>query len=222
MDSHQDTACEKGLRFFGLISASLSHEIKNALAVISESAGLAEDLLLMAEKGAPMDVPRFMKSIQKIQAHVMRTDGIVKNMNTFAHSMDEPVRRADVGEILALTAALTRRLMDMQGITLRLDEPAEPAALVTAPFYLKSLLWLLLEFAMEHRGGEDTLNLSAEKEEKRIRIRLSGLEGLKSSPSLRIPEDKVQPLLDRLNAKLQWQAEKGVLVLALADLPEGS
>ena len=34
-----------GLFFFGKMSASISHELKNVLAIINENAGLAEDLM---------------------------------------------------------------------------------------------------------------------------------------------------------------------------------
>jgi len=47
-----------GFQFFGKISASISHEIKNVLAVLNENAGLLEDLVLMAEKGAPFNQER--------------------------------------------------------------------------------------------------------------------------------------------------------------------
>ncbi len=49
--SHPERTQLDGLRFFGMINASISHEIKNVLAIISESAGLMEDLLLLAQKG---------------------------------------------------------------------------------------------------------------------------------------------------------------------------
>jgi hypothetical protein len=47
-----------GVQFFGIISASISHDIKNVLAVLNENAGLIEDLVLMAEKGASFNQER--------------------------------------------------------------------------------------------------------------------------------------------------------------------
>ena len=49
---------ETGLRFFGTMSAANAHEIKNALAVINENAGLLEDLVAMVPKGIPLDPER--------------------------------------------------------------------------------------------------------------------------------------------------------------------
>ena len=35
-----------GIQFFGKMAASISHEIKNVLAIINENAGLLEDICL--------------------------------------------------------------------------------------------------------------------------------------------------------------------------------
>ena len=42
---------EKGLAFFGEITASVSHEINNAISIINEYSGLLEDLTYTAERG---------------------------------------------------------------------------------------------------------------------------------------------------------------------------
>ena len=51
MPNTLDPLGEAGLRFYSKVSASISHEIKNSLAVINESAGYLEDVTLMAKKG---------------------------------------------------------------------------------------------------------------------------------------------------------------------------
>ena len=43
------------LLFFGRIGASVSHELKNVLAVMNEQAGLLGDLACMAARGMPLD-----------------------------------------------------------------------------------------------------------------------------------------------------------------------
>ena len=44
MIDFKETTEYEGLRFFGKVNASISHEIRNALAVINENAGLIKDL----------------------------------------------------------------------------------------------------------------------------------------------------------------------------------
>ena len=49
MGAKLETAAETGLQFFGKMTASISHEIKNVLAIINENAGLLEDLALLSD-----------------------------------------------------------------------------------------------------------------------------------------------------------------------------
>ena len=50
MNPIMDSKEEAGLRFFGMMTASVSHEIKNVLAIINENAGLMSDLTQMMMK----------------------------------------------------------------------------------------------------------------------------------------------------------------------------
>jgi len=58
MGAKLETDAETGLQFFGKMTASISHEIKNVLAIINENAGLLEDLALMADGGAEIEPQR--------------------------------------------------------------------------------------------------------------------------------------------------------------------
>jgi hypothetical protein len=51
MDNTQDLLQYESLAFFGKINASISHELKNVMAIISETAGLLKDLSDMAATG---------------------------------------------------------------------------------------------------------------------------------------------------------------------------
>ena len=64
MGAKLKTVAETGLQFFGEITASNSHEIKNILAIINENAGLLEDLALMYDRGAQIEPQRLKKEPQ--------------------------------------------------------------------------------------------------------------------------------------------------------------
>ena len=49
MNNQWDIIGGEGLQFFGKMSASISHEIKNVLAIINENTGLIEDSDLTKE-----------------------------------------------------------------------------------------------------------------------------------------------------------------------------
>jgi len=146
----------EGLQFFGRISASVSHEIKNVFAVINESAGLIEDFTLMAERGMPLQPEKLKSVANSIQGQIRRGDGIVKNMNAFAHSTDEPVREVNLTETLSLTVALTTRLADMKQIGLTMSD-CEPVAMRANPFDLMQLLHSSIAASLDSLSAGDTL-----------------------------------------------------------------
>lgn len=118
MSDNAKSTGRDGVRFFGRVSASVSHEIKNVFAVINEGAGLIGDLVVMAERGMPLDPARLKRVSGSIQDQIKRGDAIVKNMNRFAHCADEDVSDLDLADMVGLTVQLTRRMADMKQIIL--------------------------------------------------------------------------------------------------------
>jgi signal transduction histidine kinase len=148
-----------GLKFFGMISASISHELKNVLAIISESAGLMEDLLLLAQKGGRLDVERFQAVCQKVRKQTQRADGIIKNMNRFSHSVDQDVQRIDLNDVVFLVKALSERLAAMQGISLEGTGSGEAVWVTTNPFFLARQIWACISFTMFVAAPEKKVQL---------------------------------------------------------------
>jgi len=73
-----DTLGEAGFQFFGKMSASISHEIKNALAIMNENAGLLEDYASMGEKGISVDLQRLKSLAGNVRIQIQRADEIVR------------------------------------------------------------------------------------------------------------------------------------------------
>ena len=117
MGGKPDVIAETGLQFFGRMSASISHEIKNVLAIVSENAGLLADYSIMAEEGMPLDPVRLKKMASTMMRQVSRADEITKNMNCLAHSIDDTIADVELKEIIELFMALTDRLTAMRKIT---------------------------------------------------------------------------------------------------------
>lgn len=215
MNSKYDIIGESGIQFFGKMSASIAHEIKNALAIINENAGLLEDLTLMAEKGMPLDPERLKALAGKIMKQIRRADGIVKNMSQFAHAVDEPVKNVDLGDVLALMTQLSNKFAVMRGVTLEPQPPDSPVMVTTHPFLLKNLVWLCLDYTMDAAGAGKKVRLDTEKTKKGAHIRFTGLEGLAAMPADRFPTDRAQALLNGLNAELAIDRDSGEIALIL-------
>ena len=205
-----------GLQFFGKISASISHEIKNVLAIINENAGLLEDFTLMGDQGIPIDPARLKKMAATVKEQIGRADGIIKNMNQFAHSIDQTITTVDLTETIELIIALTARFAVMKGVQVDLQLPQNPVKLQTAPFFLMNLLWLCLEFSMSASGDEKQIDLVADETEDSVRIQFKGLAGVTETLLENFPSDREKNLLEMLAADLTTESEREKIVLQLA------
>lgn len=207
---------ETGLQFFGKMSASISHEIKNVMAIINENAGLLEDLTVMAEKGMPIDPERLKTQAGRIMKQIRRGDDIVKGMNRFAHSVDDPLRQADLNDTLGLMATLSGRFASMRGVTLELEPPSSQVPIITNPFFLQNLIWLCLDFAMGSTGTGKTVALRAERVETGPKIRFSKLLDLAKAETGSFPGERETALLQALKAGLVIHKELGEMHLTFS------
>ena len=205
----------EGVRFFGEMSASISHEIKNVLAIINENAGLLQDMVMMIEKGMPLSPERLSGLAQSIIRQVNRGDRIVKGMNRFAHSADRPTETVDLGEVIQFISMLAARLIAMKGEAPQIDVPATPVTAVINRFFLEDLVWTCLCRAMDARAPDQTVGIVAEKIENTARIRFCGLKGdfLTREPGLPSPRETMVAGL--LGIQLTADREKGEICLIL-------
>jgi signal transduction histidine kinase len=210
-----DSEIGMSLRFFGKMTASISHEIKNVMAIINESAGLLEDYCFMSEKGVPIDPEKLKVVAQRVSKQIQRADGIAVNMNSLAHSVDDFQKSVGLIEILELSVGLALRLADMRSVKLDLQLPQDPLTIITSPFHLLSLLWQVLDFAMGATGDEKTVGITFEKDSHMVKIRFSGLESLKDLPSEIFPTEKEETVLRILNAKISKDANASVVFIEL-------
>ena len=215
MDRQLDTGIETGLQFFGKMTASISHEIKNVMAIINESAGLLEDYSLMAEKGMPIDPERLRVVSDRVANQIRRANGIAKNLNGLAHSVDEFQKSVDIKETLELAVGLTGRFADMRSVILDFQPPSEFPAVITSPFHLLNLIWQVLDFAMDASGAGKRVGLTFEAGPTSVKIRFTGIEALTNVPETVFPTAKEAALLHMLGATIHQDAEKGEINLVL-------
>ena len=215
MSMDLNAAFESGLQYFGKMTASISHEIKNVLAIINENAGLLEDLALMADKGRPLEPERITTLAGKIMTQIRRADGIIKNMNTFAHSVDESLKHIDLGDLLSLVIALSGRFASMRGVALELAPSRDPIRITTHQFLLENIVWLCLDFSMDAAGRGKTVVVSAESVGNVVLIRFTMPEGVMGPSGHIFPGKKEAALVGVLKGELTAQPEKGEIVITL-------
>ncbi len=202
------------LRFFGQVNASISHEIKNVLAVINEGAGLLDDLCMLAAKGRPFDPEKLVLVAQSILGQVKRGDTIVRRMNAFAHSVDREVHRFSLPEVVRLMAGLGERVA--AGKELGLDvEDGEDVVVETDLYALEHLLHAMLRFAIDHAHGAGRLCFSISRAEEGLEIHLRGLH---LPEGVQLPGE-LTTLAENVGMRLKYAARDGrLVVLVPADM----
>jgi C4-dicarboxylate-specific signal transduction histidine kinase len=209
-----DALGSAGLRFFGQVSASIAHEVKNVLAIINENAGLLEDLTFAARRGTAIDPERLNKACRQFSKQIERADGIMKNMSSFAHSIDSFSADINLHEVANLVANLAGRKAAMRKLIIEVEAPKAPVIFPGNPFLLQNLIWLCLEFAIGATDAGATLRLIAGKEENRISLRIGGISGLDGDLTARMPAGH-EDLLTALGAELSIDRGTHELVVHL-------
>lgn len=144
---------EQKLMFFGRISASLSHELKNVLATINEFSGLLDDLSRAAASGRPLKPERLQSVCGKIANQIGRGEELIRRMNRFSHSVDEPLASVDLRELLGLVCDLCGRFAKLKQATLERRFPDAPQVLTLDTFALEYAVALAIDLAL--RGATD-------------------------------------------------------------------
>ena len=204
----------EGLKFFGKINASISHEIRNTLAVINENAGLIKDLILMSEKGHPLDVGRIAGRVEKVLEQVKRTDGIIDNMNRFAHSVDNTFVKFNACENIEFVIRLSERFANMKGVEIKSELPSEPVKISAFPFLFENIIYLCLDQAMLHPEEDKSIVITVHNEDDRIQVNFKGVySGNEIKDNLLSGSSGI---FEKLNARIICKEGSGSFML---DLP---
>lgn len=205
---------EAGLRFFGKMSAANAHEIKNALAIINENAGLLEDLILFAEKGAPLDPERLKRLAKTIKQQVARADEIAKSTNRFSHSVDQKHGPADLGQSLVLIKTMAMRFATQRHIGIEIVPSETSITLPVKPFMLLHLLWICLRYAMESTNAEKTIRVEINRSADANHVRFGHLSHLEEAAVAALNDSpETMALLEPLCGRIEADPQKGDLVL---------
>jgi C4-dicarboxylate-specific signal transduction histidine kinase len=160
----------KEIGFMGKVTASLSHEIKNTLAIINESAGLMGDLL---RKDAPEDWPsysRFNDLLASIEEQVQRSADIVKRLNQFAHSMDKSLADLDLNETVRQTVILAQRFAALRRVNLETQLVSKPLHLQSDPFRLLYVIFGFIERAINCSPREAEVSVKTEQSGEMLQV----------------------------------------------------
>ncbi len=155
----------EGLKFFGKVNASISHELKNILAIISETAGFLNDLTELAKKGKELKLNLLENCSKSIAEEIQRGFSTIRQMNRFAHSVDHPVMDVDLMDSLDLMVGLSRFLSYAGRVQIEDKEAGLSSTVTTSPFLLQDLIYQVLCSAYESTGPEGEIRIRLSRED---------------------------------------------------------
>jgi signal transduction histidine kinase len=173
------------LAFFGKVNASISHELKNILAIISEAAGLLHDLTEMAAQGKKVAPEMLLTCSQDIDEEIQRGFATIKQMNIFSHSVDDLLKSVNLIDVIDLMIKLAGFLSFAAKV--RFEPPPEAVPMVfTCPFRLQNLIYQTLVFAFESVGADGEIQVAIHSEKNggaRIAFSTPGSKSARPFPS---------------------------------------
>ena len=194
---------KKEIVFFGKITAGITHEIKNVLAIISESAGLIEDLCALTPEAVPHS-ERIKKALVTINGQIERGADLSTGLNRFAHSPDSAVKTVDLSEVTGQMIILSQRFARLKNVTLTSRPPTQselPVRIIINPVRLQMALFAAIECWLARTAPGDQINIYPVKTESGGAI-MFVRESPPSEKSDSAPEldrtEKWSLLLDRL------------------------
>jgi signal transduction histidine kinase len=219
MNSTIDFKNNNDLAFFGKVNASISHELKNILAIISEAAGLLQDLTEMAKKGQKIELEMLNSCSQDIVEEIQRGFTTIKQMNTFSHSMDAPLKSVNLIEVLDLMINLAGLLSYASKV--RFDPAQEEAFIVsTCPFRLQNLVYQTLVFAFKSIGASGEIQVAVHREMNGgARITFSGLG---TNGDLPFPSEETKNIAKSIGAEILMTDDSQAIDILVSQFSENS
>ena len=202
--------------FLGRMTAAFTHEMKNVLAIIKESAGLMEDLLLLSQQSAFPHRERFARCLTTIQAQTKRGVELSTRLNRLAHSPDEEVATVDLNDLLEQVVTLSGRFARLKGVTLTLHPHMEALSVIVSPLKLQIAVFTCLECCWEAMaaGGSISLSVTVVGREATVKFCCQNGGDGKDAPAVSFSEAEakgvIQEMVTSLDCRIEWCASKPV------------
>ena len=195
---------EKELAFFGAITASVSHELNNVISIIDQTAGLLQDLLAGAHEGQPIPNERLQRIADSVAAQTDRGVRIIKRLNTFAHSVDDPVKEFEINPTVENLVALARRFASLKRVELEAELPDPSPKVTNSPFRVQQALFTCLRYMLDGSKPGDKIVVSAKTSLDSVSIVIEGPVSIRAEQT---DFDHLRVVADRIGGKLELPAD---------------
>jgi C4-dicarboxylate-specific signal transduction histidine kinase len=196
------------LAFIGKLMASLSHENKNHLAIIKESCGLIEDMLMYEEPGQPADPDRYKKNFSVINERIAQAAEMCNFLSGFSHRMDQPLASISVTDVLQEKIYLFRRFATQKQVDLVASFDENLPTIFNDPSLLQFAIFCIVWPALESMEPGNRILIKVVKNSQSVKV-IINLEGKIERTENDSPwEDMLPDVLLMLGAELSRQIDQ--------------
>jgi hypothetical protein len=208
------------LAFMGRITAGLTHEMKNILAVIKEASGLMDDILSMSPQGQFPHQERFHRAVSTIREQVARGVDLSSRLNRIAHSSEAASQSVDLNDAVQQLVVLAGRFAKFKSVSLKAVPMEGSPAVNAAPLLLQMTLFWAAEtcWNLMLKGGELSLCVERKGDCPAVKFSFDGCAGEGPEPSRdselsgRLVE--LQEVMTRLGGRVEWDSSGLTLIFS--------
>lgn len=161
--------------FLAKMTASATHEVRNVLAIIKESAGLIEDMVHASAKRGPLDQEKVFRTVDRIDAQVKRGADLLTNLNRLSHTLDQDLATLELHQEVEQVAFLSQRFARKKGHrVVALEEHAGEETTVH-PLRLHMALFAAMECCLEELPEGAAITLSVTRMDEAPAVEFHGV-----------------------------------------------
>ena len=199
------------LAFFGTVTASLSHELRNVLATVDEYAGLMADFGEAAGPDGVVSAEKVRSISERIALQVLRGREISRRLNRFSHTVDRASETFELNEMVEETVHLVSRLAYLEQVRLSTQLSEQETQVTLDAFACGFVIFIAIQLA-----------LAAADKNRKVEVTVVAADGVPSivvtsaDPFVEasVPMDLMKPLetvAARIGAGLAWETDRLVL-----------
>jgi nitrogen-specific signal transduction histidine kinase len=202
------------LHFIGKILAGFTHELKNYLAIIKESAGLIEDLITLG-KDTESDSGQYLEIVHSIEEHIEKANVLSRYLNRFAHRMDDQFATFNVNESLEELTALVTRFANQKKIAVEKDFHESVPSIYSNPSLLQFVVYTALEEKIRKldKNGKIVIQTGIAENNLRIRIVPEGNFVQGEGDTTLIPYKVLEKIIKQLGGNISEENGRETLMM---------
>lgn len=200
------TPRDREAAFIGKTTASATHELRNVLAIVKESAGLIEDIIDSSDQRGSPNADRLTRAVGRIRDQVKRGADIITGLNRFAHSLDHSEEEIDLNQAVQQVSFLCQRGA-RQGRQFVVAQPGdENLTVVLSSLRLQMALCAAVECCLEQLPEGATVTVHAGRQNDQPSLEFNGEvagEAISLSPTETAAWNRLAEVLDNLGASVE-------------------